>query len=178
MRMECVVLLATLGLGGCAYKAVSACEGGYCGVTYVRPPQPRQLAPRPPKRREDMKILHAGDKLPEGARPMGTFSWKINNVFDRFAGGERCSEEIELYFRGKAAGLGFDGVAGVQLSSSASSGPPQTMVLSQSGNVYLTGTPNAPTTPSGSANGAPATILVTGVDFGACVGVPYVLDPR
>lgn len=112
MRSLVVVVSTLLASTGCISVKTVQCEGGYCGVSYQRPPG---VALRPAKVREPVKILHEGDPMPAGAKPVGVFSWKMNNFIDRYIKSGphgRCSEEIETFFRGKAAGLGFDGVAG------------------------------------------------------------------
>jgi hypothetical protein len=107
--MGIVILLAFVAsLGGCAIRA-GQCEGGYCGVHFIKF---AQTPPRPPKQPAELVFLRIDGHVPPGAEVVGYLEWAVNG-FD-LEGSHNCSEEIEGFLRGKAANLGFDGVVGVQ----------------------------------------------------------------
>lgn len=151
------VALSISALGaasGCiVVKTGQGCEGGYCGVLYLKF---AQTTPRPPKAPADVMLRRIDARVPAGAEIVGYFEWALN-AFD-LSSNQNCTEEIEGFFRGKAANLGFDGVVGVHQ-----------LVAKQMVSVSLTHEDGSITKQPISSHGAGS-----GGASGYCVGFPFV----
>jgi hypothetical protein len=90
-------LLFLLIFPGCFTIVPTVCEGGYCGVKYT---PARNHAP------PQVTIVKKGETIPQTAKLIATFHSPKTTT--------GCSTEVLDHFRGKAALLGFDGVANVE----------------------------------------------------------------
>lgn len=173
--MALATLILAVMAEGCSITRAT-CDGGYCGVHYTRPADaPR----RPAKRIEDVALLRAKDAIPRGARAVGTFTWSVS-LLDATVSGDfsKCPDEIEGFFRGKAANLGYDGVAGVAYATKSNDGEAKMVVLDTNGGLYRSADSTSTSGVNTLTGGVPAFAAMTVPPYGTCVGVPYVIDPR
>lgn len=171
-RITLLLLITTLSpciFLGC-YSVVT-CDGGYCGVVHAKS---TDMPKRPAKDIESVKLYRIHEPLPAGARPVGTFTWSVT-LLDGILSGFECPEEVEGFFRAKAANLGYDGVAGVQIVTSASGEKPNMMILDANNGVYMSQGVFGKEQNS-LAGGAPVAMFASVPPFGSCVGVPYVIE--
>ncbi|MBX3193368.1 MAG: hypothetical protein KF819_40675 [Labilithrix sp.] len=173
-----VVFGLSLVAGGCSITRVT-CDGGYCGVGYTRP---ADAPTRPAKRVEDVKLLRGREPIPPGARAVGTFTWSVT-LLDAVVSGDfsKCPDEIEGFFRGKAANLGYDGVAGVAYASSGGGGgggEARMVILDTNGGLYRSPDSASSSGTNTLTGGAPVFAAMNVPPYGTCVGVPYVIEPR
>ena len=106
-----------------------------------------------------MMMRRIDGRVPPGAEVVGYFEWAVNG-FD-VTSSANCTEEIEGFFRGKAANLGFDGVVGVQQIDARK-------VTS----VTLTHEDGSVTKHPISSHGAGS-----GGAFAYCIGYPFIYKP-